>query len=245
MALQFEGLRPEEGLSIQRAEELLSSLQGVISVRVVAKPGGVIEEIHLLTTDEVTPKQSVRNVESALKAQFNLEVDHRKISVAQTSERPAEKERVEKQPPVLIERITAKAGSRILFIRHQVEAERAHRVRVRVAVEWNGKEHIGEAVGADLYRCRLETIATATLSALEATLNATGAGTRGAEITLALDGVKVIEAFDKTYILVGINAINDRSMAALSGSVPAAGAPDRAVILATLQAADRWVRGRM
>jgi hypothetical protein len=244
--LQFEGLKPEDGLSIQRAEELLSSLQGVISVRVVAKPGGVIEEIHLLTTDEVTPKQTVRNVESALKAQFDLEVDHRKISVAQTSERPPEPEKEEeRKPAVLIERITAKAGPRILFIRHQVETERGHRLRVRVAVEWNGKEHTGEAVGADLYRSRLETIAKATLSALESTLNTNGGPTPALGVTLSLDGVRVVEAFDRKYVLVGVNAINDRDMATLSGSVVVKNAPDRAVILATLQAADRWVRGRL
>ncbi|MFC1661586.1 hypothetical protein ACFL3S_09070 [Gemmatimonadota bacterium] len=246
MALQFEGLKPEEGLSIQRAEELLSSLQGVISVRVVAKPGGVIEEIHLLTTDEVTPKQTVRNVESALRAQFHLEVDHRKISVAQTSDRPApRKEEVDSKPAVLIERITAPGGSRILFIRHQVETERAQRIRVRVAVEWDGAEHVGQAVGADFYRSRLETIATATLRALEATLNNNGAGAVEHGVTLALEGVKVVEAFDRKYVLVGVSAINDQDMATLSGTKAIQNAPDRAVILATLQAADRWVRGRL
>jgi hypothetical protein len=246
VALQFEGLRPEEGLSIQRAEELLSSLQGVISVRVVAKPGGVIEEIHLLTTDEVTPKQTVRNVESALRAQFHLEVDHRKISVAQTSERPEPKqEEIEPKPAVLIERITAPGGSRILFIRHQVETERAQRVRVRVAVEWDGTEHVGQAVGPDFYRARMETVATATLRALEATLNQTRAVTGDEGITLALEGVKTVEAFDRSYVLVGVSAINDEDLATLSGTKAIDNAPDRAVILATLQAADRWVRGRM
>ncbi|HEX9886542.1 MAG TPA: hypothetical protein VGA70_08645, partial [Longimicrobiales bacterium] len=74
----------EGGWTIEGAEALLGSLTGVVAVRVVAKPGGEVEEIHLLTTDEVSPKQTVRNVESALLAHFNLHVDHRTISVAQT-----------------------------------------------------------------------------------------------------------------------------------------------------------------
>lgn len=62
------------------------SLQGVVSARIVARPGGDVEEVHMLTTAEVRPKQTVRNVESALLAHLDLSVDHRKISVAQTTE---------------------------------------------------------------------------------------------------------------------------------------------------------------
>ena len=75
--------------TIQEAERLLLSLKSVVSARVVTRPGGEVEEIHLLTTDEVRAKQTVRNVESALLAHLDLEVDHRKISVAQTKGRPA------------------------------------------------------------------------------------------------------------------------------------------------------------
>ena len=55
VALQTEGLQPEQdGWTIQRAEDLLSSLPGILSVRIVARPGGEIDEIHLLTTTEVS-----------------------------------------------------------------------------------------------------------------------------------------------------------------------------------------------
>ena len=72
----------------RRAESLLESLTGVLSARVVVRPGGPVEEVHVLTSDEIHPKQTVRNVESALQAQFGLRIDHRKISVAQTTKRP-------------------------------------------------------------------------------------------------------------------------------------------------------------
>ena len=76
--------------SIEGAEALLNSLKGVVSARVVARPGGVIEEIHLLTEGDVQAKQSVRNVESALLAHFGLKIDHRKVSVAQTGDEQGE-----------------------------------------------------------------------------------------------------------------------------------------------------------
>jgi hypothetical protein len=73
-------------LPIQRAEELLATLPGVISARIVASGNGAVEEIHILTTDEVSPKQTVRNVESALIAHLGMRVSHKKISVATSSD---------------------------------------------------------------------------------------------------------------------------------------------------------------
>lgn len=78
---------PVEHWTVEEAEELLCSLDGVISARLVATPRGVVEEVHLLTTSDVAPKATVRNVESALRARFDLTIDHRKISVAR-SHRP-------------------------------------------------------------------------------------------------------------------------------------------------------------
>lgn len=73
-------------LPIQRAEELLATLPGVISARIVASGNGAVDEIHILTTDEVSPKQTVRNVESALIAHLGMRVSHKKISVATSSD---------------------------------------------------------------------------------------------------------------------------------------------------------------
>ena len=73
-------------LPIQRAEELLATLPGVISARIVASSSGAVEEIHILTRDEVAPKQTVRNVESALIAHLGMRVSHKKISVATSHE---------------------------------------------------------------------------------------------------------------------------------------------------------------
>ncbi len=71
-------------LPIRRAEELIATLPGVLSVRIVPGDSGAIEEVHVLTTDAVAPKQTVRNIESALIAQLGLRVNHRKVSIATT-----------------------------------------------------------------------------------------------------------------------------------------------------------------
>lgn len=75
-------------IHIARAEELLGTLPGVVSVRIEASPAGDVEAIHVLTSVEIGPKQTVRNIESALLAHLGMRVDHRKISVATTVDAP-------------------------------------------------------------------------------------------------------------------------------------------------------------
>jgi len=75
-------------LPLRRAEELIATLPGVISVRIIPGDSGAIEEIHVLTTDQVAPKNTVRNIESALMAQLGLRINHRKVSIATTLEAP-------------------------------------------------------------------------------------------------------------------------------------------------------------
>ena len=229
----------KEGWSVERAEDLLRSLTGVVSARVVVGTTGEVEEIHVLTTDQVGPKQTVRNVESALAAHLDLVIDHRRISVAQTSA-PAPKSNGNLSAPVGSTR-----EERILFLGHLAEPERAHRVRYQVQVEWQGKRFTGDASGADLPRNRLETAAHATLRGVESAAAASRGEELSATLALELDGVKLIEAFDRTYALVGVHAIGGREIRRLSGAAVVDGDPDRAVILATLQASDRWVRGRL
>ena len=53
-------------LPIKKAEELLQTLPAVMAVRIIASETGAVDEIHVLTTSEATPKQTVRNIESAL-----------------------------------------------------------------------------------------------------------------------------------------------------------------------------------
>jgi len=233
--------------SIAAAEELIGSLNGVLSTRVVARPGGEIEEIHVLTSEEVAPKQTVRNVESALLAHFELAVDHRKISVAQTS-RP-----IPMAPPregsltVIADAEASAQEARVLFRGHRLETEGGHRIRVRVAVEWDGEAHEGTATAPDLPRNRLEATAEATLAAMESVAGgpAESGNLAFPAVSLSLDGVKVVDAFDNTFVLVSVNAMGGRDVVTLSGTVNVGRSIERAVVLATLQATDRWVRGRL
>jgi hypothetical protein len=244
-----------QGWTIEGAERLLTTLTGVLSARVVAKAGGEIEEIHVLTSEEISPKQTVRNVESALLAHFDLTVDHRRISVAQTKASILPLHQVETVisprggglfQPLPGQPLPGASEPRILFAGHETESG-AHRVKMRVAVEWNGETFTGEATGTDLPRTRLEIVAEATLRSIETAVNGPEAERdplKAKALSLSLDGVKMVEAFERDYVMVGVHAITPRKLTVLVGACPVEESPDRATIMATLQAADRWVRGR-
>jgi len=72
----------------------------VIAARIIASDTGQVDEIHILTSADVAPKQTVRNVESALIAHLGMRVDHRKISVATTQEGKKQPVEVPAQPVI-------------------------------------------------------------------------------------------------------------------------------------------------
>lgn len=76
-------------MEIEQAEswkELLLQLPGIVSAEFVFGEEGSIRELHVLSAGKRSPKQVVRDIESAMMAKFGVEIDHRLISVAQLSE---------------------------------------------------------------------------------------------------------------------------------------------------------------
>lgn len=75
-----------DGFDRQMVERTLCQIADVQAVRVVTGIGSHIEELHILATSAKGPKQLARDIESALQAKFGINVDHRKISIAQINE---------------------------------------------------------------------------------------------------------------------------------------------------------------
>ena len=147
---------------MKRVENLITTLTGVLSARVVVTPLGEISEVHVLTRSGTQPKQIVRNIESALMAQLGFKIDHRKISVAQTADvRPIEA----LQEEAIAERVKHRV---VVFKSLEVRpAERPQRVMVRVKLAFGEKEAQAEEVGTDTLRNRLEAAARAATSCLD------------------------------------------------------------------------------
>lgn len=72
-----------EKVAVEAVEAWICKLPSVLRCRVVTNDWGGIEEIHVLASTGRSPKQVVRDVETTLLANWNLRVDHKRISVAQ------------------------------------------------------------------------------------------------------------------------------------------------------------------
>jgi hypothetical protein len=219
---------------LQRAEELLASLPGVISARIMADPNGAISEIHVLTSLDVAPKQTVRNIESALIAHLGVRVDHRKISVATTVE-PA-RPRVALAADAAPEPAAAAEpahGRRLYFEDVEVRRSRAKGVTCRVTLRKGESSYAGEAEGMENERSRLELAARATLAAI--------ADAEDLHALLALDGVRRIAAFDREFAFVAVTARMQRMTAMLTGTCEIRESLETAGALAVLDATNRWL----
>jgi hypothetical protein len=225
-------------LPIQRAEELLATLPGVISVRVVAAPTGSVDEIHLLTSEEVSPKQTVRNVESALMAHLGMRVSHKKISVATTSEPERARGREvpasdvgAAEPQTVVSRVTAITDAkwrRVLYFEDiEVRRSRAKGVTCRVTLKKGDESFVGEADGLESERMRVELAARATLTAI-----AQSGETRA--VTLA--GCQVVQAFEREFIFVGVHGRFGRESVLLTGTAESKESRETAAVLAVLDA---------
>ncbi|HET7039260.1 MAG TPA: hypothetical protein VFH97_05190 [Gemmatimonadales bacterium] len=214
---------------VKRAENLLTSLTGVLSARVVVSPIGEVEEVHVLTQGGTAPKQVVRNVESALLAHLGIKIDHRKISVAQTAEvRPIEaldQHAVREQAlrrGVLFNRIDAQTGS-------------AGRVALHVTLQVGEEEVKGSAEAVDNVRARMIGAGRGAVAALERVL------ARG---TLEVEGVQVVEAFGRRHTLAGVLVVEGRGTRLLVGTCELGDNPEQSAVLAVLDATNRWLASR-
>jgi hypothetical protein len=225
-------------LPIRRAEELLATLPGVLSAKIVASDTGAVDEIHVLTTAEFTPKQTVRNIESALIAHLGMRVDHRKISVAASSEPKVARETPVATPvvvdPELLQAVADDLSRRRLYFEDvEVRRSRSRGVTCRVTLRKGDASFIGEAEGLETERARVDLAARAAIKAISQ-------AERG-ERTLALDGAKLIDAFDREFVFVGVSARVGRDSALLTGSCEIKESAETASVLAALDATNRWI----
>ena len=181
---------------VRRAENLLTSLEGILSARVVTTPLGEVSEVHVLAQAGLQAKQLVRNIESALLAQLGLKMDHRKISIAQTAEVQADRgagagavrDKV-LQRALLFENMTVAPG------------KRPHRIAITVTLSFRGQTETAEEEASDTPRSRVEGAAKASVTVIDRLLT---------DFSIALEGAKIVDAFDREFAFVAVQGLGGR-----------------------------------
>jgi len=218
-------------------ERLLCSLAGVVSARVVANPLGRLDEIHILASPLFSPKQIVRNIESALSAGLGIVIDRRIVSVAQIRRDALEPamspamvtdDEVRAKAPVLAE---GPSSPRLVFVRYDARSRTNAEAECRVTIRRDSAEYTGSGIGAATTHGRA-------LAAARAAFAAIAFACEGEE--LGLESALPVEANGKAFVLVAARALDGRSTVPLTGVAPLDRSPEEAAILASLQATNRW-----
>ena len=196
-------------------DSVIRSLTYIISARVVTDKSGVIEEIHVLADSSRAPKQVVRDVESALMARFGIELDHKKVSVAQTQD--GKQLRFNE--------------SRLKFSDVSISLNGA-KAEATVHLSNNSETHTGTAVGHSSSHNQLRLVATATLRAVE--------NCQGSDGCLVLEDLSSGVALSgRSIVVVFVSMITPRGEDFLTGSSVVKQDSWKAVVNATLDAVNR------
>lgn len=173
-----------------QCHRMLTRLPGVFAAG-LRMDGGQIVEIHILASTDRNPKQITRDVQSALFAAYNLEIDHRIISIAQLPDDPFGAEASAAEEP----RVDA---PRLSFIGIDCSIK-SGACRISVHLSHDGNVFSGEADCSDTAIQRNRAAAQATVNAVHRFL--------GAEYFNVLE-VKQISVWGMAVMITVIESMN-------------------------------------
>lgn len=211
---------------LEECRALLNRLPGVFAAGIRTNGDGAINEIHILASSSRNPKQMARDIQSALLAAFNLDVDHRIISIAQLSGNPTDAFCL--QPAEAL-------NNRLRYKGSSFSGEDG-RYSVRVTLSHNGKDYSGTASCRDSTSLRLRAIAEATLNAVHEYV--------GIEDLYTLVAVQTIEIVASPVVLCLLQFNGAREGCMLVGAAEAVDNEATGVVKATLDALNRSI-GRL
>ncbi|UCF79736.1 MAG: hypothetical protein JSW03_05715 [Candidatus Eiseniibacteriota bacterium] len=210
-----------------RAEEVIRKLRDVSAVSVLVADGQ-INEIHVTTASNRTPKQLVRDVESILEAEMGIRVDHRCVSVAQKKEAANEGG----LPELSVADFCAPDSNeqRVRFGSINVSFSEL-KAQARVELWLDGHESAGFAEGScDQYDVN-RLIAIATLQSIRQFI--------AEECSLALGDVEVIRLGPDEVVVANVKFLWGRTDRTLVGSTLVSQNLHQSVVYAVLDAVNR------
>ena len=234
-------------------EDALRRLRGVSSAHIVLDVNNQIAEIHIIANGDRQPKQIVRDVETTVLAMLHVKVDHRKISVAQidekggdpvedTVERSAFRPKITPPPRPAIEELAedSRAGSTSLALD---ALSRLRFMGMNLQVSGSGCQatvelsrgrvlSTGDSSGPGPGKGALRSLAEATLGAVMHCYQDGPA--------FVLEEIAFTSLGQKEIVLVSVSFQRGREVIQLLGSTFVGVDPQQAVILATLDAINRF-----
>lgn len=200
-------------------EESLTSIPGVRAARLVPGYERVVDELHIVTAVDRSPKTVVRDVQSALLATHGVTTDHRVISVVRLDDEGLG---------------DLDGGGRRVTIRRVVVTNQGLAARVHVTIGDGDDELEGEDEGPSSNAGRRRAVARATLAAIRPLL---GEG-RAVEV----EGVEVAEVLGHEVAMCFVHFHTPHGELTNCGSAMVRGDESDAVARAVLDAVNRAIQ---
>jgi hypothetical protein len=225
--------KPLQGVqytSAEQIEDVVRQLKDIISARAVVAATGSLQELHVMTTARRSPKLIARDIESALSAHLGLQIDYKKISIAQTRfVRTAGSAHSPNRPASAY----GAAGDARLQLSNVTISVHGVRAEATVTLKRNDETFQGSAGGHASSHNQLRLVATATIRAVE-----NGAAEDG---TMLVEDVCTHQTVgDRMVVVVVVSVISERGEEILTGSALIRQDMWKAVAAASLDAINRF-----
>lgn len=203
----------ERQINVNDIESVVCRLKGIIAVSVVLDGSDEISEVHVLAGSSRSPKQVVRDIESAVMARLGIAIDHKKISVAQVDDGAARYDH-----------------SRLKFSDVSIALD-GNRTEATVRLTKSGLVFSGTATGTSSPNSQMKLIANATLLAIDESAVSNS--------SLVLEDAGEATIGGKRVAIVLISLVGDRGEESLAGSAVIKQDVWKGVVNATLDAVNR------
>lgn len=205
-------------------EKFLKNLNGILFAKIILSEDQDIKEIHIITNHSSSPKKVIRDIESLLLAKYNIEVDYRKISIAQVNE----DEMNNGHNPNESKPITR------LKISNVAISNKGNHFEAVVDFENDEKKYSGKMSGVNWEKNHEYLIAKAALEGINKFLEGL--------VFFQIDEIKEIKMeSDKKLVIVSIDLIDSKRKENLVGSAMVDGDFGYAVVRAILKAVNRKI----
>ena len=203
-------------MEIPEMKKAIEAIKSVESCGIVTDGNDRIEEIHIVADFHRNPKQISRDIQSVLISRFNLDIDHKKISIAQLKDVDIEK--------------GEDYRLKLKTIDYSVSG---HKSEVRVILEKDEVAFEAMVQGSSTKFSTQRILSTATLKAAENFLER--------EDLFSFEDVKIVHIADCQVAVVSVVTMEDGRENRLFGCSYIDSDLNEAVVRATLNAINRKV----
>ncbi len=218
-----------------RAEAAIRRLRDIEGVSVLST-GDTIREVHVVTRSDRAPKLIVRDVQTVLRTDLGVTIDHRVVSVAQagpdSAKLPPERFPIEDvfatEEPVHVPHERIRFESVNLFVA-------GARTQAQVELRWKGLPRMGSATGWSTRDESHRLVAQAAAGAVQEFL--------ADPVALSVQTVEFVDVGRHRLVVVALSMLVHRQERLLSGTCLVTQDTPQSVVLATLSALNRVVGG--